>query len=116
MQIGFCPDPVFCGGIGNIKCEGEVDGTQKCVDDPRDSCDPKKGGRDCGGICVVNTKPPVEKKRICATLSGFQCLEGENKLANYTTLRTKSTPEHLPESIAATVLFQPVYDKNQQVE
>lgn len=77
MQIGFCPEPVFCGGIGNIQCEGGADGAEICIDDPRDSCDPKKGGRDCSGICVVNSKRPVEEKRICATLSGFQCLEGE---------------------------------------
>jgi hypothetical protein len=37
----------FCGGIAGIPCpEGFV-----CVDDPRDDCNPKTGGRDCGGIC-----------------------------------------------------------------
>ncbi|KAL8670917.1 MAG: hypothetical protein Q9168_004563 [Polycauliona sp. 1 TL-2023] len=77
QQTGFCPDPVFCGGFGNLKCEGEADGTEKCIDDPRDTCDPKKGGRDCGGICVANTKAPAPEKRICATLSGIQCRAGE---------------------------------------
>jgi hypothetical protein len=37
----------FCGGIAGTPCpEGNV-----CVDDPRDDCDPKQGGADCGGIC-----------------------------------------------------------------
>lgn len=26
--------------------------SQTCVDDPRDDCDPQKGGADCSGICV----------------------------------------------------------------
>lgn len=37
----------FCGGIAGIPCPAGY----KCVDDPSDSCDPKKGGADCGGIC-----------------------------------------------------------------
>ncbi len=38
----------FCGGIAGIPCpEGFT-----CVDDPRDNCNPKTGGADCGGICV----------------------------------------------------------------
>lgn len=45
---GICVSPTFCGGYGNIKCKGG----KKCIDDPRDDCDPKKGGYDCGGICV----------------------------------------------------------------
>lgn len=36
-----------CGGIAGIPCpEGKT-----CVDDPRDDCDPKRGGADCPGIC-----------------------------------------------------------------
>ena len=27
-------------------------GLGKCVDDPKDSCDPKSGGADCSGICT----------------------------------------------------------------
>ncbi|KAL8639173.1 MAG: hypothetical protein Q9226_008905 [Calogaya cf. arnoldii] len=77
QQTGFCPDPVFCGGIGGIRCAGDADGSEICVDDPRDTCDAEKGGRDCSGICVANTKPPTEEKRICATLSGFQCRGNE---------------------------------------
>ncbi len=38
---------IFCGGIGGIPCPG----AGKCVDNPNDSCDPKAGGADCGGIC-----------------------------------------------------------------
>ena len=38
----------FCGGIANIQCPKG----KKCVDNPNDSCDPNKGGADCGGICV----------------------------------------------------------------
>jgi hypothetical protein len=38
---------VFCGGIANIPCPG----VGRCVDDPNDSCEPKKGGADCGGLC-----------------------------------------------------------------
>lgn len=45
---GICVEPTFCGGIGNIKCpDGKM-----CVWDNRSDCNPMKGGRDCGGICV----------------------------------------------------------------
>lgn len=38
----------FCGGIAGFPCkEGEI-----CVDDPRDNCDPDRGGADCPGICI----------------------------------------------------------------
>jgi hypothetical protein len=37
-----------CGGIAGFPCPtGQV-----CVDDPRDDCDPTKGGSDCIGLCV----------------------------------------------------------------
>jgi hypothetical protein len=43
----------FCGGIAAFACPaGHV-----CVDDPHDDCDPRNGGADCGGICVV---PPPD--------------------------------------------------------
>lgn len=45
---GICVTPTFCGGFANLRCK---DG-RKCVEDPRDDCDPKNGGADCGGICV----------------------------------------------------------------
>lgn len=41
------PDAPFCGGIAGFPCPGEGD----CVDDPRDDCDPERGGADCGGLC-----------------------------------------------------------------
>lgn len=37
-----------CGGIAGLQCPSPK---QKCVDDPRDNCDPKRGGADCIGIC-----------------------------------------------------------------
>ncbi|KAL8725226.1 MAG: hypothetical protein Q9166_007490 [cf. Caloplaca sp. 2 TL-2023] len=70
QQTGYCPDPVFCGGIGNIQCAG-LD--EICVDDPRDSCDPTTTGRDCGGICVL--KEP--EKRLCDSRGLPPCLAGE---------------------------------------
>jgi hypothetical protein len=49
------PGGAFCGGIAGIPCsEGCV-----CVDDPRDDCNPKRGGADCGGICrPAPSSPP----------------------------------------------------------
>lgn len=44
----------FCGGFGNIQC---TDSSDQCIDDPDDDCDPKKGGADCGGICVAAQGP-----------------------------------------------------------
>jgi len=41
------PSPT-CGGFAGKACPG----AGKCVDDPKDSCDPAKGGADCGGICT----------------------------------------------------------------
>jgi hypothetical protein len=38
----------FCGGYAGLGCpEGK-----RCVDDPRDGCDPRGRGRDCGGKCI----------------------------------------------------------------
>lgn len=42
-----------CGGIRGARC----DGTNVCVDDPTDNCDPKQGGADCGGVCVPPKEP-----------------------------------------------------------
>jgi hypothetical protein len=44
---GMTPPGLTCGGIAGLKCPGG--GT--CVDNPNDSCDPNKGGADCGGTC-----------------------------------------------------------------
>lgn len=38
-----------CGGFAGLKCANVND---KCVDDPRDDCDPANGGADCIGICI----------------------------------------------------------------
>lgn len=43
------PKPESCGGIAGIRCPTG----KTCVDDPSDSCDPKRGGADCPGICQV---------------------------------------------------------------
>jgi hypothetical protein len=37
----------FCGGIAAFPCPG----SGSCVDDPRDDCDPARGGADCSGVC-----------------------------------------------------------------
>lgn len=53
-----CPG-TFCGGIAGIPCP---DGFT-CIDDPRDDCDPKRGGADCGGICVRKGGEPCGRTR-----------------------------------------------------
>jgi len=46
---GACaPNGPACGGIAGLACPG----SGKCVDDPSDTCDPERGGADCGGICT----------------------------------------------------------------
>jgi hypothetical protein len=42
-----------CGGFAGFKCDG------KCVDDPTDNCDPKRGGADCIGVCVAPPNKPI---------------------------------------------------------
>ena len=39
-----------CGGFAGIPCPG----AGSCEDDPRDDCDPERGGADCSGICRCN--------------------------------------------------------------
>ncbi|KAF2632525.1 hypothetical protein BU25DRAFT_330635 [Macroventuria anomochaeta] len=48
-QTGICVKDQLCGGFAEFKCP---DNRQVCVDNPRDDCDPKNGGADCGGLCV----------------------------------------------------------------
>jgi hypothetical protein len=43
----------FCGGIAGFPCPSGY----TCVDNPHDNCDPRRGGADCGGICVRRGKP-----------------------------------------------------------
>ncbi len=42
-----CP-ATACGGIAGVPCPLG----QRCIDDPRDSCDSNLGGADCGGLCM----------------------------------------------------------------
>jgi hypothetical protein len=72
--------PQTCGGIAAIPCPDDM----VCVDDPSDSCDPKKGGADCSGICRRAPKHGCHdpKKTYvatdpaqCATIK-FVCAEG----------------------------------------
>ena len=52
IEPGAGPDtpdgPKMCGGIAGFRCDAGM----TCTDDPRDTCDPRHGGRDCSGICV----------------------------------------------------------------
>lgn len=41
-----------CGGIAGLACAPGYE----CVDDPKDDCDPGRGGQDCSGTCM---KPAV---------------------------------------------------------
>ena len=59
------PTDQFCGGLVGKECP---DG-YTCEDNPKDGCDPKKGGADCPGICV--------KERLCDSRGLPPCLEGE---------------------------------------
>lgn len=45
----LCGGAQFCGGVAGIGCPG----IGRCVDTP-DTCDPERGGRDCGGTCVCD--------------------------------------------------------------
>lgn len=37
-----------CGGFAGLLCPSG----SACVDDPRDTCNPRTGGADCSGICI----------------------------------------------------------------
>ncbi|KAF2192538.1 hypothetical protein K469DRAFT_745947 [Zopfia rhizophila CBS 207.26] len=50
-DFGICVQDKLCGGFAGFSCPtGMI-----CVDDPRDQCDPKNGGADCGGLCVYKS-------------------------------------------------------------
>jgi hypothetical protein len=74
---GCVPDEkVFCGGIAGFPCPG----AGKCVDDPSDTCDPKNGGADCGGMCVCPRTGicPLGSRwdpspKVCACVPGATC-------------------------------------------
>lgn len=55
--LGICVKDKLCGGFAGFACQEEG---QVCHDDPRDDCDPKKGGADCGGLCIWPHKPLYE--------------------------------------------------------
>src|SRR5262245_16044560 len=42
-----------CGGFAALPCPSGY----SCKDDPRDTCDPARGGADCIGICVPTGRP-----------------------------------------------------------
>ncbi|KAH7073298.1 hypothetical protein FB567DRAFT_597612 [Paraphoma chrysanthemicola] len=52
--LGICVKEKMCGGFAGFPCEEKG---QVCHDDPRDECDPKTGGADCGGLCVTPHRP-----------------------------------------------------------
>lgn len=56
--LGICVRDKLCGGFAGFDCE-EKD--QVCHDDPRDECDPKYGGSDCGGLCIWPHKSLYEE-------------------------------------------------------
>lgn len=58
---------ILCGGIGGFLCPDE---NQSCVDIPNDDCNPKKGGQDCPGMCVV---PP--ECVPCGLGTGVSCAD-----------------------------------------
>ncbi len=47
---GICvpKNPPLCAGFAGLRCPAGL----YCYDKPRDGCDPKKGGRDCIGVCL----------------------------------------------------------------
>jgi hypothetical protein len=48
--IGTCAAKPTCGGFAHLGCPAKY----TCIDDPSDSCDPAKKGKDCAGLCVLN--------------------------------------------------------------
>jgi hypothetical protein len=48
----------FCGGIAAITCPAG----STCVEDTSDSCDPARGGADCGGVCVADREARRERR------------------------------------------------------
>jgi hypothetical protein len=52
VTIAPAPSSIVCGTLAAGACPGK--GT--CVDDPTDSCDPARGGADCGGACSCNVQ------------------------------------------------------------
>lgn len=51
----------LCGGIAALSCTRDL----ICIDDPRDACDPAKGGADCIGVCV--------RDALCGGIAAIAC-------------------------------------------
>ncbi len=47
-EMHTCSEMMRCGGVSALACP---DG-HRCVDDPRDECDPSEQGSICPGLCV----------------------------------------------------------------
>jgi hypothetical protein len=61
-----------CGGAADIQCAIGSD----CVDDPRDTCDPSKGGRNCPGVC----KRASNKCSVFAPCpTGYSCVNTDRE-------------------------------------
>ena len=80
-----------CGGIAGLACSG----TDICVDDPNDTCDPRSGGADCMGVCraaicsgVTSRCAPgfqwdqfacnCVERTSCGGFAGFPCAPGKS--------------------------------------
>lgn len=71
-------DAPSCGGFAGLRCPDGL----TCIDDPRDDCDPKRGGADCMGVCVANCEDQARSYKsrdpeMCARMR-FACGEGES--------------------------------------
>ncbi len=62
-----------CGGIAGLLCPRGY----TCVDDPRDACNPAKGGFDCIGYCKKGAPPPPPPPKMCGGFAGIRCPAGE---------------------------------------
>jgi len=59
----------MCGGFAGLTCPKG----QTCVDDTADSCDPKKGGADCPGKCVIENPTPPDDCRTKGCSGNATC-------------------------------------------
>lgn len=66
-SAGDPSEPAFCGGFAGILCPAG----QRCIDDPKDDCDPARGGADCGGICVPDVTNPCA---VTLCKAGTECV------------------------------------------
>jgi hypothetical protein len=67
-----------CGGFAGVPCAPGF----TCVDDPRDTCDPARGGADCSGICVQIAPNPCagilcRAGTTCCPACGGVCIPGD---------------------------------------